>query len=569
MIVRIIMSIFLFSVSFCNVSAQELPKNDFVFKAMKSEMIRTMEKLKLDDLRKPYFVSYYVADSSSYYISASFGDIKSKNFRVNRYGKADIRIGSKKFDNANYIGNNFSAYSPFSGALPIESDYDAIRRSLWLLSDKAYKDALQKYSQKDSYRKKRNIKDIYGDMTDEKIQSYIEKPEKIEDFDFKSYCSEIKELSNLFRAYPDLKSSDISFSWGFGIKRFINSEGTIYKKYFKAITITVSLKTQNEDGYKVFASKDFMYENPSDIDFSKLREDIKKMAEDYSKASHSKSINFYVGPVIFEGEAASEFFNQLFVSNISFAPMPWAEQDTYLKYYYSIPKLTDKIGMRIFPPFISAYDNPLEGKYAGAALFGSYKIDAEGIVPEKLELVERGKLKNIYLSRTPYKEFKKSNGHGRMSSDSFSTAGAGNVFINSEKKVSYAKLKKKLIQMGRDLELDYVVLIKSIQSYKGTQKYLGDPILAYKLDIKTKVESPLSIVEFEGLTMRALRDIVLTSDKSKVYNFYQSNPFAYSSGRYSTSIISPEAVLVGEIELKKTDNKPDKLPYLKHPFFSK
>ncbi len=544
-------------------------ESDIVLKAMKSEMARTMNKLRLDDLKKPYFVSYYIADSTSYYVSASFGDIKSKSLSVSRYGKADIRIGSKKFDNSHYIGNNFSDYKPFSGNLPIENDYDAIRRSLWLLSDKAYKDSLQKYSQKDSYRQKRNIKEIYGDMTDEEIQTYIEEPKKPEDFDFEYYCGKIKELSNLFRAYPKLQSSDISFDWGLNIRRFINSEGSVYRNYPAGVTIIASLSSQNKDGYAISTSKEFMYEKPSDIDFVKLRKDIDKMAKDYSKAALSENINFYVGPAIFMDEAASEFFNQLFVKNISFSPMPWAEKDSYLKYYYEIPKLADKIGMRIFPPFISAYDNPLEEKYKNTVLMGNYKIDEEGVAPEKLELIKRGKLRNIYLSRTPYKEFTKSNGHGRMSSDSFSTAGAGNVFINSKKKVSYDKLKKKLVQMGRDLELDYVVIIKKVRAHKSNQKYLGDPVLAYKLDLKTKRETPLSRVEFEGITLRALRDIVLTSDKSEVYNFFQGNPYGYSGGRYSTSIISPFAILVGEIELKKTDEKPDKLPYLKHPFFDK
>ncbi len=569
MILRLMMFLFLVSAFFCNALAQKLPKNDIVFKAMKSEMLRTMNKLQLDNLKKPYFVAYYVDSSTAYHVSASFGDIKNEKISVTRYGKVDIRIGTKKFDNSRYIGNNFHDYKPFGGSLPIENDYDAIRKSLWLLSDKAYKDSLQKYSQKDSYRQKRNIKEIYGDMTDEKSRIYIEAPKKPENFGFKDYCGKIKELSNLFRKYPDLKSSDISFVWGLDTVRFINSEGSLYKTHSRGVIIIASLKTQNKDGYAVLGSKDFIYEKPSDIDFAKLREDIEKMAENYSKFSRSENINFYVGPAIFEGEAASEFFNQLFVKNISFSPAPWAEKDSYLKYYYDIPKLADKIQMRIFPPFISVYDNPLQEKYEGTILIGNYKIDGEGVIPEKLELVERGRLRNIYLSRTPYKKFNKSNGHGRMTGDSFPTAGAGNVFINSEKKASYAKLKKKLIQMGRALELDYVVIIKSVKKYTDGQKYLGDPVLAYKLDLKTKMESPLNIVEFEGITMRALRDIVLTSDKSEVYNFFQSNPYTYSGGIYPTSIISPSAVLVGEIELKKTDKKPDKLPYLKHPFFSK
>ncbi|MEA3306716.1 MAG: hypothetical protein U9Q34_02925, partial [Elusimicrobiota bacterium] len=306
-------SILMIVVSFSlNLFADNSEKNDIVLKAMKSEMTRTMNKLRLDNLKKPYFVSYYIVDSTSYLVSASFGDIKSKSVRVHRQGKADIRIGTKKFDNSHYIGNNFYDYKAFSDRLPIENDYDAIRRSLWLLSDKAYKDSLQKYSQKDSYRQKRNIKEIYGDMTNEKKQISIEAPKTVEDFDFDAYCAKIKELSNLFRKYPKLKSSDISFRWGVYIRRFVNSEGSVYKNHPRGVTITASLSAQNKDGYPVFGNKEFMYEKPSDINFAKLRKDIKKMAEDYSAATLPKNINFYVGPAIFVDEAASEFFNQLF-----------------------------------------------------------------------------------------------------------------------------------------------------------------------------------------------------------------------------------------------------------------
>jgi hypothetical protein len=51
-----------------NVFANNLEEGDIVLKAMKSEMTRTIKKLQLDNLKKPYFVSYYVADSSSYYV---------------------------------------------------------------------------------------------------------------------------------------------------------------------------------------------------------------------------------------------------------------------------------------------------------------------------------------------------------------------------------------------------------------------------------------------------------------------------------------------------------------------
>lgn len=542
---------------------------DVVLKAMEDELSRTMEKLRLDDMKKPYFAYYYVVDSTSRYISASFGDVLDENFNADRYGKVEIRVGDEKFDSSRYIGANFYGHRPFSGNLPVETDYDAIRKSLWLLGDEAYKDALEKYSQKDSYRRKKNIKEIYGDLSEEKATRHLEEIPEFEPCDPEKHREKIVELSALFRKFPRIQSSAVSFSRIFGVKRFANSEGTVYRRNISEVTISARLETQNAEGYEVSDSRTFVYEKPSDIDYVKIGKELEDWIADYSETARAEKLDFYVGPAIFEGDASREFFNQLFVKNVSFAPVPWAEKEEWLKYYYDMPKLVEKIGMRVFPPFISVYDDPLEKEYEGDFLFGHYMVDEEGVKPRRLELVERGKLTNIYLSRFPYKDFSESNGHGRMTSGSFPAASAGNVFIKSEKRVTGKKIRKDLIELGKELELDSVVVIKDIKSYKNADEYIGHPKLAFRLDLKTGEETPLTAVEFEGLTLRALRDIIETGLNYRVYNFSQESPFAYSRGNYPTSIVAPDAVLVREVELKKTDAKPAKLPYLKHPYFGK
>ncbi|MBI4656485.1 MAG: hypothetical protein HY746_07055 [Elusimicrobia bacterium] len=542
-------------------------QEDSVLKAMRDEMNRTILKLKLHDLSAPYFTAYYVAESSDYYIAASFGDIKQADVSTGRNANVDVRIGGKNFDNSHFI-SSFHAYKPISGSLPISDDYDAVRKSLWLLSDEAYKSALEKYSQKDSYKKKKDIKEIYGDLNDEGPADYAEIEKEFEFFDFGFYKQQLKEISAVFKKYPNIQDSNVSMNYSVITRRFVNSQGTTYKVFSSEAEINASISMQNEDGYKIDENKKIFRRSLKSLNFEKIKKEIEEFAKEFNGVYNSRKLEYYVGPAIFEDQASAEFFNQLFVKNISFNPKPWAEEDNVLKYYYEIPKLVDRINMRVFAPFISVYDDPLQETFNGTELTGRYAIDSEGVKPRRLELVKKGKLEAVYASRTPDKKIKNSNGHGRMTSNSFASASAGNVFINSDKKAGYKELKDKLMEIGREMELDYVVIIRKINVYREGEEYLGNPSLAYKLDLKTLKEEPLNLVEFEGIGLRSLRDIVLTSDNHMVYNFRQDDPYVYTYGNYPTAIISPYAVLISEIELKKSDKKPEKKPYLANPYFA-
>ena len=66
-------------------------------------------------------------------------------------------------------------------------------------------------------------------------------------------------------------------------------------------------------------------------------------------------------------------------------------------------------------------------------------------------------------------------------------------------------------------------------------------------------------IEFIGANLRALRDIVAVSKEMKVYDLAWTPP---------ASLVAP-SILVQEMEIKKTEDKPDRIPYLAHPFFAK
>jgi hypothetical protein len=242
-----------------------------------------------------------------------------------------------------------------------------------------------------------------------------------------------------------------------------------------------------------------------------------------------------------------------------------------MRYYIDSGELTKKRNMRVLPAFMSVTDNPLAASYGGTELNGSYPIDNEGVRPAPLELVKNGKLTGFYMGRGPVKEFRNSNGHARAFTNEFPSPRPGNVFftVHPEKRAALPVIKKELLRLAAESGLEYAVVVRRLdtEDQKKSEDLLAGPVLAYKVSVKDGSETVLGVAEWAGVTFRALRDILLVSDAEYAYNYYQPGPFLYNRGYVPASIVAPGALLVQEMELKPTENKPDRQPYLPHPYF--
>src|ERR1700733_723997 len=86
-------------------------QDDIVMKAMRDELDRSMKQLHLENLEKPYFVSYRVVDSDSTNVSASFGALSSSSQNRYRTFNVEVRVGSYKQDNTNFASFGFDMSS--------------------------------------------------------------------------------------------------------------------------------------------------------------------------------------------------------------------------------------------------------------------------------------------------------------------------------------------------------------------------------------------------------------------------------------------------------------------------
>lgn len=544
---------------------------DRTLDAMRDELGRTMSRLAMPGMKKPYFASYLLSDSTDYAVSAAFGGLVDSRVSVSRDAAVDIRIGDRSFDSSGYAGSDFRSFRPITGGTVIEEDYDAVRAGLWSLSDHAYKTALEKYAQKKAYLEKKGITELYGDLSKEKKTVRLEEAGPAATFPEARWEERIKELSSVFRKYPGVQSSEVRVECTRRVNRFVDSEGTRYRVNADKAHFYVYAETQTGAGLQISDRKELHWPSCSDIPGQdRLLEETDRFAARMNALSASPAGEVYLGPVLFEDDAAAEFIGQLFVRGISFPRRAWADNDDYLKYYIDKGGLVERVGMRVLPGFVSVYDDPSRTEAAGRPLAGHYRVDSEGVAPERLELVKNGRLANVYMSRSPVKGFSSSNGHGRRALNEFPSGRPGNVFVNSRKTAPAAELKKRLIELAAEQELDYAVVVRRLASEASLdiENILAAPVLAWKV-YRDGREELMNGVEFTGVTYRALRDILLTSDEPYIYNYYQPGPYAMSRGSVAASVIAPSAILVQEMELKRTDRKPDRAPYLPHPFFER
>lgn len=541
--------------------------HETVLKAMADEMARSLARLEMEKLGRPYFIAYTVLDSRRLELEASFGALRDPHETASRQAKVDLRVGSPSFDNAHYVGNDYWRYRPFAAQLPLEDDYDATRFALWTLTDEAYKHAVQKLAQKDAYRRSRMISDKVDDLSrDPKAVSVA--PPAPAAFDRALWEERVRRLSAVFRRHPRIQASSVGLYWTRRSVYFLDSEGRRVLQPADDYELVLQAATQAADGHGVGDRRRIIRQELSRMPaMAELEAAAERLAADVTALADAPVVENYLGPVLFEGQAAGEFFNQLLARNISAPRSVWVENEQ-VKEAFAGGKLVDRIGLRAVSPEFDVEDDPALAEFEGEPLIGRYAIDDQGVPARRVSIVEKGILKGLPMSRSPAKGLSGSNGHGRADFHEFPTGRIGNLLIRSSKTLPEAALRAELARAAKEFGLPYGLLIRRVaeQDHQDKGELLAPPTLAYRVYPDGREELVRS-VRFSNVTLRALRDITAASEKRHVYNYYQLGPYQTGGGQAQASIVHP-SVLLSEMELKKTERKPERPPYLKHPHFA-
>ncbi|UCE04721.1 MAG: hypothetical protein JSW07_13980 [bacterium] len=545
--ILLLSSIFIISPSL--IQAQNNTTREIILSAMKDELVRNMEQLQLENMQKPFFISYTVRDFCTMEVSATLGSIVTSNENHIRNYNVRVMVGDYKFTDENFRdaspGSFQNTLLQGTDDLPLEDDYYGIRRALWIATDRVYKSASEKYERKKASLEQQELSDEEKELEDfskAPVVKYQEPPRKF-DMDRSRWEKIAKEISAMFKYYPDIYSSQVRFFFFQGDGYFINSEGTEVVQPMTLVYTLITAETQAIDGEPLNNLISYIGLIPQDLPpVNSIKQAVKNMAEQLVTLRIAPVFEeSYTGPVMFEDQAVGELISQQMFEHagglLAFRT-PIMAGSTPSRRIQS-HSLEDKIGTRILSRDLTIKAMPTLDTFSDMRLIGSYKVDEEGVKPpQEIILVENGILKTLLSNRTPTFKIKESNGHDRplISFGRFASSRLGPSVILAISSDGKAKsdMKDELLQLAQEEGLEYAIVLRKVMS-------LSQPILVYRVYVEDGKEELTRSVRLSRPPLSSLRRIYSVSTEQ----------FLYQKGGIPASYIVPQSLIFEELEVEQ------------------
>ena len=515
---------------------------DVIFSAMEDEMKHVYKELSEKQKTEPLLIDYVLCHSRYSQAVASAGTCTGiTNYGAANRVMADVILGDSMITSKIEIDNRQPTY------IHHEMDYASIRKALRKESIKAYTSAVENLD-----NKKNKLNDSPKPEKEISVPEFRKLPpvewigrsavNENTSIDTMKHLAE--RLSKVFLDYPELMNHKVYIRQ----RRFdhyrLTSEGQKIMIPESQLTIFADADIKTNNGlcitkeYRRHVSR--IEDLPSERD---IADELRQFAESIIKESKAKVVkDLYIGPVLYEGEAAAEIIadNAIFYAHSYSYP----ERDMYDKKYLYLDK-------KIFPKQLDVYQLGEDSIYNGVNLMGYNPVDANGQKPMTLKFIEKGILKNMLSKRAP------SVGSNLYTGNEwFNTVGvsilpkfsAGILHIKSDEAIKYSKLRKLLLKSAKDQGFEYAYIVRDSRTA---------PQELVRVNTKTG-EEELILWEFEKPSRQEFKRAYGVSKEEIIYNkeseFGDKTLLAQFMGkktfRKGNSIISPKAILLENVELQ-------------------
>lgn len=519
--------------------AADSASDDVLLRALREEMARSKDKLKMEGLSAPYYVEYRVATVDQFEASAVFGGLRSQQRQRARLLRVVVRLGDYKQDS--YFGSGEGV----ADLMATDDDVFALRYRIWLATDHAYKAAGEALSAKQAALKQYKVDEPVDDFAQAPVVEVVEPLVRLTTADFTPWLRLLEEATSQFRSDPKLESADAGVRFVAENRYFLNSEGTIARTGSARYQIHIEGSTQAPDGMLLQRSHGDLGHNlkelPTREQFlsttTKLFDTLKQLRE------APLADEDYRGPVLFANDAADTAITELMQPNL-LGRKPGLGQNAR-----TTGRWSTSLKSRVLPDFINVFDDPTISSISGHPLFGNYTVDDEGVKAQRVSLIEKGELVAYLVGRQPIRGFPTSNGHGRSGPGAAPLAQPGNLILQSSDPQPDVELKKKLMELCKQRELPYCL-------YVGTMGPRLSPRLLYKVWTKDGHEELVRGGVFGDLDIRALRSNLIAAGTEPAIED-RSDPIAFS--------VACPALLFDELEVKRSEASKQKLPVYPPP----
>lgn len=229
--------------------AQESP----ILVAMREEMQRAMEGLRMKDEPAPYYIAYSVTDAWNGGVISRLGAIDSQGSARIRSLQVEVRVGDYPFDSSRYLDramNPFAQFGAGASTVPLDDDLAVMRRQIWLATDGAYKRAVSTFSKKKATFQNRSATEPIPDFSSESpVETLL--PSTVEPVDTKPWAETVRKITAACATSPDIQTASASFNALVETRYFLNSEGFKVVAPNRSVSVSVDVQAQADDGMMV------------------------------------------------------------------------------------------------------------------------------------------------------------------------------------------------------------------------------------------------------------------------------------------------------------------------------
>ncbi|HTC91343.1 MAG TPA: metallopeptidase TldD-related protein [Bryobacteraceae bacterium] len=524
---------------------------------LSDELQRNFTILKQKADPPPYYLDYTVTDDERQTLSATLGTIDSRDNQKRRFLDITLRVGTPQLDNYHAIDGKRGQYKQ-GEMIALDDVPDAIRRKVWLETDRMYKLAARRFIEiKSNQEVKVKAADSSADFSSEPPAVYQEPPPPIGNID-EEWTKRARKWSAEVSDSPDVLYSNVNLSAQRLSKYMVSTDGTRLLHGRNFVSLSIVARGKATDGMDLVALEDYQAADLAHLPpAAEIDAAAKRVGQNLANLVQAPAVEPFVGPAILSGRASAVFFHEIFGHRIEgHRQKDESEGQTFTK----------AVGTAVLPTFLSVVFDPTRKTLDGVDLNGYYTYDDEGVKARPVTVVENGILKTFLTSRSPIDGVDHSNGHGRRQPGLEAESRQSNLIVESKKQVSDQALRQMLIAEIKRQNKPYGLYFDEITGgytttqRRGLQAFTVIPLMVYRVFADGRPDELVRGVDIVGTPLSSFAKILATSDKPQVFNGY----CGAESGQVPVSAASP-AILVSEIEIQKKQHSQDRPPFLGRP----
>jgi len=545
-----------------------------IIEALQEQLNTNFSSLTLSNAPSIYHLRYHFYEMKQYDAKATMGALLNESTDPYQYLGVEVRVGGPHFDNTGFGGweNGFTGTWLPEGLTP-----HAAEMAAWRYTDRAYKQAVEHYSRKKAQF--RPPADYPGDYT-------MTEPNAVDlgdglpsdDAVLKTLA---KELSGLLTGDPAITRGEVHIGQENGAHWILDSAGFVSRVPMNESTLRAVIHVQTDDGmlltdHRLWSTRTTQ-EFPSKAEM--VRE-VVQMRDDLLNLKDQRVLTEeYVGPVLFEEQAALDIYRYLLVPQLEGTP-PEVPFESFIGNIGSGGNGPVRLGRRVLPMGWDVIDDPMSKPEHPS----SFSVDAESSPTEPVHAVQDGIMRVPMMSRVPRKDIRETNGHARGIDRSRLSGRVCQLEITAPKELKSKALHKRARKIAESYGRDGYFVIRRLQ--EPSVRSIGSmPSYSSGEDGTVNLPFPVSIVwvgldgirtevrgaRLTGVQRWVLRDIVATG--TEVEGTFMI-PGAPGDGLYTptqglpTWMSGPE-ILIGEMEIVPAPGDPKSRPILPHPLTQK